>query len=363
MPIYRASKKSDISKRKNNPPAASYSQIIDDRPPMLTPPDLIHLPYTPDLTEGGIAYACRSLPHTYNRMGGSPFDRLRRIVGGVAVELALRRYLGEQSIPFDVQGATPFTDPDRYDVSLGGHRCDLKSYLITRRGQIKQIRRDPGRLLQAQALVPMDQFVPESHNQQDLYLFAFLTGLITPSQADLHKAIASGQPLYLIHPLPKEWARPQVWQPLGTLALKGEADQVLTVEVGGQDQARDFLTETVTLSPRTRVELQSEFYALDYLHVNLLPQGRLGLHCPARDEIYLIAPLEWGNIWVYGMDLLLTGYLTRDEFRRRSEVVPVGSRVYQYSRTRTKNLAVPVADLKPLGELFDRVREWEARKD
>jgi hypothetical protein len=330
---------------------------------MLTPPDLIHLPYTPDLTEGGIAYACRSLPHTYNRMGGSPFDRLRRIVGGVAVELALRRYLGEQSIPFDVQGATPFTDPDRYDVSLGGHRCDLKSYLITRRGQIKQIRRDPGRLLQAQALVPMDQFVPESHNQQDLYLFAFLTGLITPSQADLHKAIASGQPLYLIHPLPKEWARPQVWQPLGTLALKGEADQVLTVEVGGQDQARDFLTETVTLSPRTRVELQSEFYALDYLHVNLLPQGRLGLHCPARDEIYLIAPLEWGNIWVYGMDLLLTGYLTRDEFRRRSEVVPVGSRVYQYSRTRTKNLAVPVADLKPLGELFDRVREWEARKD
>jgi len=41
---------------------------------MLTASDLIRLPFPPDLTEGGIAYAVRSLPYTYNRMGGSPFD-------------------------------------------------------------------------------------------------------------------------------------------------------------------------------------------------------------------------------------------------------------------------------------------------
>ena len=28
---------------------------------MLNPSDLIHLPYTPSLTEGGITFACRSL--------------------------------------------------------------------------------------------------------------------------------------------------------------------------------------------------------------------------------------------------------------------------------------------------------------
>jgi hypothetical protein len=38
---------------------------------MITPNDFLHLPYTPDLTEGGIAYAIRSLPYTYDRMGGS----------------------------------------------------------------------------------------------------------------------------------------------------------------------------------------------------------------------------------------------------------------------------------------------------
>jgi len=92
---------------------------------MISIKDLLHLPYTRDLTEGGIAYALRSLPYTYNRMGGSPYDRLRRIAAGVAVELAFRRYLADQNIPFDVKGATPITEPDRYDVALGGRRCDI----------------------------------------------------------------------------------------------------------------------------------------------------------------------------------------------------------------------------------------------
>jgi hypothetical protein len=52
---------------------------------MISTSDFVHLPCTPDLTEGGIAYAVRSLPYTYNRMGGSQYQRLRRIVSGVAV--------------------------------------------------------------------------------------------------------------------------------------------------------------------------------------------------------------------------------------------------------------------------------------
>ena len=60
--------------------------------------DFIHLPYTHDLTEGGIAYALRSLPYTYNRMGGSSYDRLRRIVAGVAVELAGGRVVQPEEI-------------------------------------------------------------------------------------------------------------------------------------------------------------------------------------------------------------------------------------------------------------------------
>jgi hypothetical protein len=326
---------------------------------MLTPSDFLHLPFTTDLTQGGIAYAIRSLPYTYDRMGGSPFDRLRRIVAGVAVELAFRRHLSQRDIPFDVKGATPFTDPDRYDVSLGSHRCDIKSFLISNRQQISSLRTQPELLLKAPALVPLDQYAADGHREDDLYLFAFMTCLLAASQGDLRKALDAGQPAYLVHTMPKDWTRPQVWQPLGPLALKSESDETLSVEIGGQAEGREFLTREVKLPPRPRVKIEDRFFALSSVHVHNLPGARLGIHSPAMGEPYIIDPFGWGNIWVYGLEIILTGYIPREEFRRRSNLIQAGSRVFQYAKTRTKNLAVPVADLKPLGRLFEQVRAWE----
>ena len=326
---------------------------------MICSADLLHLPYTPDLSQAGIAYACRSLAFTYDRMGGSPVDRLRRIAAGVAVELALRRHLGEQGIPFDVLGATPFTRPDRYDLSLGGRRCDVKSFFISRRSQIELLRRDPGQALQAPALVPLDQFAAEGHKPGDLYLFAFLLGLAAASREDVDKALAAGQPVHLIHPLPDDWARPSSWLPLEKLALKSECRAPVTVELGGQDERRDFVTARLELPPRTRVPVAQTFYSLAYVHAADQPAARIGLHCPRRGEPYLVAPHEWGNIWVYGMEVLLTGWLSHDEFHRKGSVLNAGLPTFQYARTRTKNLQVPMAELNPLGELFERVRAWE----
>ncbi len=327
---------------------------------MISTADFLHLPYTPDLTAGGIAYACHSLPHIYDRIGSSPFDRLRHIVAGTAVELAFRRYLTQQNIPFDVKGATLFTDPDRYDVSLGGRRCDIKSFLISYRSQITSLRADLGLALKAPALVPVDQYSSEGHADNDLYLFAFMTGLVAASPDDVKKALSVGQPVHLIHCMPKTWTRPQKWIPLGPLVLKSESDEALTLEIGGQDAGRDFLTQAIELPPRTRLEVDAGFYSLAYIHVNSRPGARLGIYSPSRRETYLIESVEWSNIWVYGMDIFLAGWITREEFRRRASLIHEGSRVFQYTRTRTNNLAMSVADLKPLNELFERVRAWEA---
>ena len=327
---------------------------------MINTSDLLHLPYTRDLTEGGIAYATRSLAYTYNRMGGSPYERLRRIVAGVAVELAFRRYLSEHDIPYDVKGATPFTDPDRYDVSLGGRRCDIKSFLITHREQISKMRRDPNIVLQAPALVPSDQHAGEGHSDHDLYLFAFLSGLVAASQDDLQKVISACEPYYLIHAMPESWARPSTWSPLGRLAFKSESEETQIIEIGGQDEGREMRSRTVELPPRMRVEVQDGFFSLSYLHIKSPAEARIGVHSPVRKETRLIGETDWGNIWVYGMDVLLAGYLTREEFGRRASPIQAGARVFQYNHTRTKNLAVPVADLRPLSELFERVREWSA---
>jgi hypothetical protein len=68
----------------------------------------------------------------------------------------------------------------------------------------------------------------------------------------------------------------------------------------------------------------------------------------------MIGPLDWGNIWVYGMQVWLAGYVTREEFSRRASFIPAGSHAFPYQQTQVKNLALPVSELRPLSELFER---------
>lgn len=327
---------------------------------MVTAADFITLPYTADLTTGGIAYACRSLAHTYDRMGGSRFARMRRIVAGVAVELAFRRLLHARAVPHDVLGATPFTDPDRYDVALGGRRCDLKSALVLEKERIRQIRAAPETLLEAQALVPIDQMTSDSLQEGDLYIFAYLTALEAPTRETWERARAAGQPGYLVHPLPPEWSRPPNWLSLGELAFKGELRQAIELEVGGQDQGRAFQTATLTLLPGRRVPMHRDFFALTYLHVPRWPEARLGVYSPVLGKTHVARPEDWENIWVYGLEVVLAGYLSRREFRQRGRRLPRGRAAFPYRRTRTDNLAVPVRELRSLEDLFTRVKNFAA---
>jgi len=278
------------------------------------------------------------------------------MVASAAVQLAFRRYLAEQNIPFEVKSAVPFTEHDRYDVSLGGRRCDIQSFLITQPDQISEIRRNPQVILKAPALIPSDQHAGEGHSPLDLYLFAFLAGLVTPSANDLQKIIAARQPHYLVHVMPDAWNRPMKWSPLGTLVLKSESEVTQTIEIGGQDEGREMRSYTVELPPRTRLEIQNGFFSLAYVHVQSITNTRIGIRSANRKESYLIGPQDWGNIWVYGTDMLLAGYIKRDEFSRRASFIQTGSHVFQYHATHVKNLAVPVSELKPLSELFEKVK-------
>jgi hypothetical protein len=319
---------------------------------MITSADLLHLPYTHDLTEGGIAYALRSLPYLYHRISSAPYERIRRMVAGAAVELAFRRYLSEQNILFEVKGAMPFTEHERYDVSLHGRPCEMKTFLISHRDQISQLRQDPQILLSAPALVASDQHAGDGHSSHALYLFAFVCGLIAEAPSGLQKAIENGLPCYLVHVMPESWSRPSRWNPLGRILLKSEAEEKITVEIGGQDEGREMRSCTVELPPRTRVEIEDRFFSLSYVHINCSPRARIGIHCASSKETHLISSIDWGNLWIDGMDIFLTGYIAREEFSRRASFIQAGSHVFQYHATHVKNLAVPMSELKPLSELL-----------
>jgi hypothetical protein len=323
---------------------------------MISSTNFIKLPYTPDLTEGGIAYALRSLSHSFNRTDNLSHERLRRTVANTAVEIAFRRYLSQQDIPFEVQAATPFTDSERYDVSLDGRRCDIKSYLISHREQMIEMRRTPEILLNAPALVPSDQHAREGHKRDDLYLFAFLAGLIAASQDDLKKAVASDQPHYLVYVMPQAWRKPLHWNPLSTLSVKSDSEEEMILEINGQDSGREWMRKTISLPPKTKVLVKDSFYSVTSLHIRRLPDARVGIHCDAVKEACVVTPLEWGNIWVYGMDIFLTGYISHENFSQRAKPVPPGSRVFQYTATKSKNLFVPVSNLNPLTVLLDKIK-------
>ncbi len=319
---------------------------------MITASDFVRLPYTPDLTEGGIAYACRSLSHAYDRSCAS-LDRLRRTVAGVAVELAFRRYLSACNIPFEVRRSTPFTEPNHYDVLLEGQRCEIRTVLLSHRSQIRSVRSNADLILQAPAWIPLEQCSLEGQRENDLLLFAFVTALIAASLDDLRRVVAARQPVFLFHGMQRPWLCPRIWMPLGPLSLKSEAGETLELEIGGLDADREFLLSTVDLPPQKRLQVQGDFYSLAYLHARTRPTGRLGIHSPTRRETCLIEPADWGNLWIYGMEILIAGWIRRSEFRRRAHPAPPGSRMFPAERSRTKNLAVPVSELHPMAGLLN----------
>jgi hypothetical protein len=136
----------------------------------------------------------------------------------------------------------------------------------------------------------------------------------------------------------------------------------MQVEVMGQDEGRGFMTRVVNLPAKTRVTVKDPFYSVSAVHIKNMPSARLGIHSPAINEAHVISPLEWGNIWVYGVDIYLAGFISRGDFRKHAQMIAPNSRVFQFTHTKTKNLAVPISSLSPLQELFMRVREWEAQE-
>lgn len=325
---------------------------------MLTQTDLLRLEHTPDLTEAGILYACQWLARSSRNLGSNPYGFLRRKIGHVTVELAFRRWLAGRQIPFKPLNKEPFLD-NRHDLSLGEHRLNLNSYLLSKPDQVRSLLQDPAGLLRASALVPHDQFVSAAQSGKDIHLFAFLLARTASLPSDHHKQEASQDPHCYLAVLPGNWSRPASWVPLQPLVLKSDSEVPFTVELGGLDSNRNFISTIIHLQPRTRTNVTGKFHSLAYLRMLDHPGARLGIHTPIlQAPVHVIQPVDWSNLWVDGMEIWMTGWITHDEYRRKSVLLPAGANTLQFSRTRYRNLSLPMTDLHPLEELFEMVHTW-----
>lgn len=180
-----------------------------------------------------------------------------------------------------------------------------------------------------------------------------MSGLVASSQEDLQKVVSKNQPHYLVHTMPSGWSKPHNWIPLGALTLKSESAEELIVEISGQDEERNMKRRGLSLPPGVKVKLDETFYSITSLHIKRLPDARIGIRSERMDVAHIVAPHEWANIWVYGMEILMAGYTTYEEMGTRSTLLQPNARTFQYERTHVKNLSMPLSRLKPMNKLFD----------
>jgi len=324
---------------------------------MLNTDDMIQRPCSDDFIRAGIADVTHSLVHPGGRSIEPAFDFLRAEVVDSAVELAFRRLLVEENVPHDLIESLVFSQPDRCDVAFGGRRCIVSGRLIGQREEINRVHKNAGILTKGNVYL-REARRSGAHRDVDLYIFAARTGLVTRSRQDLQKALNASQPSHLLFPMPETWSTPLQWEVLGPLVLKGDITTPVTLTLSGQDRHRAFLQSIIELPSRQRVKLTEDFHTLNTLMVSTLPDGPVGVFSPTLNQTLLVSPYQWGNVWVYGMQIFFMGYISQGDFNRRADGLPAERRGTSESCLDKDVISIHASELKPLKDLFVRAENW-----
>ena len=323
--------------------------------------DVILLPYTPDLTQVGIAHALQALPTTAALPRPEVYQTLRCAVMEQAAELGFRRQLVTSQVPHQLVTDSHFASSGKTCVRIGGRICDVTSSALVQKTKIRRLHRDPASLLSNLAILSREALATQPRNDTDLLIFCFVTALLAASLSASKQAALVGLPVSLVFPLPVNWSGRSNRPNLGKLVLKSESTQPVHLSLIGQAGDRSPLSEEVTLTPGLKVEGVNQYHSLTYLKLEQLPAGRLAIRSTGLRKTLLISPFQWGNIWVYGMQIYLAGWITREEFSRCASLHSVIHEAWQPVSPGSKYMALPVSELHPLEELFSKARQWAER--
>ncbi|MEI6289751.1 MAG: hypothetical protein WCP19_04900 [Chloroflexota bacterium] len=326
---------------------------------MISEPDIIRIPYTPDLTESGIAFAKRWLCDGHASPAASISAQMRKQVCLTAAELSFRRYLTENTIPFEVKNLLPFSDPGQFNVSLGGHRCIINQQLVQRRNLISDLRNDPQKLLAEPVYILEEELPSADRYGKEILVFCTLFALTAQTRDDQQKAEKAGQPACLIYPFNPDPGQKIIRGTPASLLLKSESETPVEVEIGGLDVSRKFSSEKILLPALKSRQSINVYSDLSYIQIHAKPAARIALKAGVKQDAIIIHPEEWHNIWIYGLETWLPGFMLQDEFRRKSAATYHPSRLSQADNPGQKRLSLACSELHPLGKLFEQVKNWK----
>ena len=317
---------------------------------MVSEEDLVHLTYTPDLTEAGIAYGLQWLSHSCGNTGEPILKKFQKLVLYKAVELAFRRYLAEKSVPSETVPSTSFASQGEYALVVAGWRCVLQCNFLPHQESPQPAESPPNQIMQAAALVSSEQVIAWVPGNKDVYIFAFITAQVW---RDAIQNSMVDRSAYWLVALPPAWSSPRTRAALGRLELKVDSNSELQISIGGRNLDQQLVSERMTLLPGQRVSTQHEYNCLAYLHVHQTPANRIGISSPDMRLSHLVSPKEWTNVWVEGDGITLAGYMPHPEFSRRSRRFPSSSQNEKSDRGEEKYRMLTVGELHPLHDLLE----------
>ena len=325
---------------------------------MISPDNFIYLPYTDDLTRAGIAYACKRIPFLNSLEENDPIKKVRQFVADTSVELALQRYLNNENIPHNHLPTKHFSDPEHLTLIIGGRRCVICNTNISNKKMITQIRKNYKILLRHPAKVSENQIRHQQLNQDDIFIFTILECLITTSREACLQALKAKQPIYQIVLLPSPWSRATTWSSLGNLFCQYQYEEDLRLEIGGTDAKRRYLTEIVDIKSGEKAQCRKDFYNIHYLVTTSIPDGEIYLTSSALKRTITTLPHDWTNIWLYGLKILLVGYITFGKFIDQAKIRRYGRSNINSQPTLERYFSRPISHLSPLKNLFQQAKAW-----
>lgn len=324
-------------------------------------PEIIRIPAAPDLTVAGLMYLTRGLVRPGGQSFGSGFGDYREVVAQKMAELAFRRYLVEQEIPHRLVRTLTVASLDANEVSLGGRRAALITKLIFHKQEINRVENNSQRLLAAKVVRP-HSFDRKKYHEDDLVIVGFVTAEISRNHKEIKEDQKEQKKLSLLYQIPEPWSHPKVWRAADKISLKTEIKKPLEIVIGGLDKEHRFLTERLNLTSNETVNVRKAFFSLNYLQAEHLPVGTIELSNSLTRDKLRINPAQWGNLWVYGINIYLVGFITQSEFANRANPIYEDSPVLGPIRSTTAGLAISADQLNPIQELFSRLKNWDKNR-
>ncbi|MGD8760084.1 MAG: hypothetical protein PVJ07_07505 [Anaerolineales bacterium] len=321
----------------------------------LTASDLLSLPYDESLTLAGVTYVLQTIHHLGFRDRLPFVSGLRRVAQATATELAVRRWLHSERVPYGLLASEPITEPPRRHMVIGGRRLFVASHTVTSARQIQQLRRDPASLCRAQALIPEMHFIHERFGQGDICLFAYLLCRETRTPSEVQQALRAHMDTHLLAlPRKRGWRQHHPWRALGPLTIANPTSQALTIELAGELSDRRLWRKSLSLRPGKTRNLPVALHTLLYLHSLNPATPTLHISSNVLARPWIITSSDWDNVWFYGSQIWLAGWMTSGEFRRHSKHMSAGSRTRLSGRIRSDHRWLRASDLRPLKELLAR---------